>query len=145
MLGRWFGEPAIAFVQRRLGVAPRTLSAVERWFRRLAGPAVFLFPGALVCTLAGHVGMSWRRFLTLNLTGSVAAVLVLRVVAGTASGWITALLAWNDDNAGWLTLVTVGVTAVWLLSQRRRGGLLSVRTFGRELGDEGGTSQGPPR
>ena len=118
LLGRWYGERAVVWLQRRPG-ATRVLR-LRAVFERMAAPLVFLFPGALVSVLAGAGGMSWRRFLVLNLSGSVAAVLTLWWLADRAAVPLQRVVAFNDRNAGWLTVATVAVVTLWVVASGRR-------------------------
>lgn len=119
LLGRWYGERGVDWVQRRAG-AGAWVESVKRLFSPFAVPAVLLFPGTLVCVLAGATGMPPRRFVALNVTGSVAAVLGLRLLAEVAAGPLAAIVAFSDRNAGWLTAVFVAGTALVVLADRRR-------------------------
>jgi len=116
LLGRWYGDAAVGWAAGRTG--GRALPLQARWFARLADLAVLVFPGAVVCALAGATGMSARRFAVLNVAGSVTAVLVLRRLAEVAAAPIAALVAFSDANAGWLTAVTAAFTVAALLAQR---------------------------
>lgn len=120
LLGYWYGDRAVRWMERRAGGSFFALD-VQRWFSRLAVGVVVLFPGALVSVLAGATGMGARRFIVLNLLGSLGAVLVLWRVADLSAGPLAALVGFSDRNAGWLTAVFVGVTALWLTFEWRRG------------------------
>jgi membrane protein DedA with SNARE-associated domain len=120
LLGRWYGDAAVRWIERRSGTGWLMLD-VQRWFSRLAAPAVLLFPGALVCVLAGATGMSPRRFVSLNLVGSVGTVLALWFVADATAGPLAAIVDWTDRNALWLTGLLVAATAGWLSVEWRRG------------------------
>ena len=82
---------------------------------------VFLFPGALVCVLAGVSRMSVRMFLALNLLGTVAVVIVLRLFARVIEEPIEAVLRFNDRNVKWLTALSIALVVVALLLQRVQG------------------------
>jgi membrane protein DedA with SNARE-associated domain len=135
LLGRWYGDRAVRWVEETTGGASKWTGHGRRWFARLADLAVFAFPGALVCALAGASGMRPRRFLTLNLLGSVAIVLLLRRLAAVWAEPIAAIVDFNDRNAVGLTAVFVVVTALALLP-RRRGTVTELRD--RLEGDEPG-------
>jgi membrane protein DedA with SNARE-associated domain len=136
LLGRWYGESAVRWMERRTPGGGHALLDLQRGFSRLAAPAVLLFPGALVCVLAGAAGMPPRRFLLLNVIGSIAAVFALRLVADAASGPIGALVRFSDRNAGWLTAAFVLATALWLVAERRRGRRPGLRETFRAERDE---------
>jgi membrane protein DedA with SNARE-associated domain len=114
LLGRWYGDPARRWVARHLSGGARLTCLIERVFRRVRGIAVLLFPGALVCVLAGDTGMPTRRFVSLNLLGSLLAVVGLRLLARVAAGPLHVIVQFNDRNAGWLTVCFAGATVVWL-------------------------------
>lgn len=120
LLGRWYGDRALAWVGRRAGDAGFAAD-LQRWFGRVAGAAVVLAPGALVCTLAGATGMPPRRFVALNLLGSLGAVVVLRLAADAAAGPLETIVRFSDRNAVWLTAAFAAATVLWLLAERRRG------------------------
>jgi membrane protein DedA with SNARE-associated domain len=136
LLGRWYGDRAAAWMERRAGAGPFAAD-LQRGFARIGDLAVLLAPGALVCTLAGATGMPPRRFVALNLIGSIGAVVVVRLVADAAAGPLATVMRFSDDNAVWLTVVFAAVTALWLLVERRRGRTpiddVGLReTFGRD-------------
>lgn len=121
-LGALYGERAVEWLEHQGGErSGRVVRWMERWFRRFSHAAVFFFPGLVVCVLAGVSGMRTRVFLALNLTGTIAAVVVLRLFAEQLEGPVGAINEFNDRNAGRLTLVTVGLVAAWLVVSRLRG------------------------
>ena len=129
LLGRWYGDRAVAWLARRTPGGGDVVGEVEQVFRRAAGPLVFLFPGALTCVLAGSAGMRPRRFVAWNLTGSLAAVVGLRLLADAAEGPLDALVAFNDRYAVPLTVAFVAVVLLWLVAGAR-GGRRPVDTLG---------------
>lgn len=122
LLGRWYGDRAIDYVARNTAGDGGWIHRVVGGFERFADPLVLLFPGALVSVLAGAGAMSLRRFVALNVVGSLGAVLGLWWLAETAAGTVSQIVAFNDRNADWLTAVFVVVVAVWLLWSARGGG-----------------------
>ena len=139
LLGHFYGDRAVAWIQRRLGGAEVLARVTEDGFRRFSGLMVFLFPGALVCVLAGASRMRVRTFLLLNFTGTVAIVLVLRAFAHTVEGPIEAIQHFNDRNFKWLTVVGVVGVLGYVLLQRKQGSAEyeSVADIERQLeGDE---------
>ncbi|HET7652205.1 MAG TPA: hypothetical protein VFK42_04155 [Acidimicrobiales bacterium] len=121
-LGHLYGEGALRWAERRLGGSDIVVKLTEQWFRRASGVMVFLFPGALVCVLAGVSRMSVRAFLALNFAGTVSAVIVLRLFARVLEAPIEAVLRFNDRNVKWLTAASIGFVLLALVLQRVRGG-----------------------
>ncbi|CAN5187304.1 hypothetical protein BH18ACT4_BH18ACT4_03230 [soil metagenome] len=137
LLGHFYGEAAVRWIERQSGAGGRLVRLAERMFARAAKISVFLFPGILVCVMAGAVGMRPRVFLALNLAGTIAVVVALRLFAQELDGPVGALQRWNDRNVGWLTAVTVAAVVAWLLVQRVRGRskIRSVAQIEQELTD----------
>lgn len=135
-LGAIYGDRSLRWLESQAGPrGVRVLRFIERWYARAARPMVFLFPGLIVCVLAGATGMRTRTFLGWNLAGTIAAVLVLRAFAQSLEEPVLAITDWVEANQTWLTVVTVGAVVAYLLWQRRRGGgeLASIR----ELTEDG--------
>lgn len=135
LLGHFHGADALRWAERRLGGGDRLVKLTEAAFRRAAGVMVFLFPGALVCVLAGVSRMGVRTFLALNFAGTLTAVLVLRLSAAALRAPLEAILAWNERNVAWVTAVLVVSAAAWVAWQHRRGrsDLQAVRELADEL------------
>ncbi|MBA2497346.1 MAG: hypothetical protein H0V33_09690 [Acidimicrobiia bacterium] len=136
-LGHLYGTGAVRWVERQVGGAgARSVRFVEKVFARARGPLVFLFPGLLVCVLAGATGMRTRTFLALNLAGTVAVVLALRAFADPLEPVIEPVTDFVEANQTWLTVVTALLVVLWLAWQRARGRseLTTARTLERDLG-----------
>jgi membrane protein DedA with SNARE-associated domain len=145
LLGHFYGDAVVRWLERKGGGGP-AVRAIERFFARASYPMVFLFPGALVCALAGSTGMRPSVFLALNIAGTIAAVLVLRRFGDVFGGPLDALLDFFNRNVVWATAVTVALVAAWLLWQRRRGGLgLDVGSLQEEIEVEDAEGPGDTR
>lgn len=121
LLGSLYGERALRWVERRMGGSDLLVKLTEQWFRRASGVMVFLFPGALVCVLAGVARMRFRTFLSLNVAGTVTVVVLLRLFARLLEAPIEAVLEWNDRNVKWLTALSVAGVAGFVALERLRG------------------------
>ena len=119
LLGRWHGDAAVEWMGRRLG-GGRVLEAIRRRFRFWGAPLVFLFPGGVVCVLAGAAGMPAWLFVLLNVVGTLVTVLLLRSAGEQVEGPLTSALDFVGDNVVSLTVASVLLTA--LLTVRRHRG-----------------------
>ena len=119
LLGRWYGDDAIAWVDDKVG-GGAYLRAVQRHFHRVGWLLVAVAPGGVVCVLAGISRMRTAVFLTLNVVGTLVTIALLRRFGGTFSGPIQVLLDFSADNVVPLTALSLGLTALWLVRRRRR-------------------------
>ena len=138
LLGRWYGDRVVRWLENE-GGGGAFVRVTERLFTKAAYPMVFLFPGALVCALAGVTGMPPAAFVVLNVSGTVAMVFVLRAFGDVLSGPVDALVGFFDRNLVTTTAVTVALVLLWLLTYRWRGetAVPTVSSLAEELEDEG--------
>ena len=139
MIGREYGEDALAWVERRSGRAGRLLRWGERLFER-AGPVVLFFaPGPVVCMLAGAARMRVPVWAAINLTGTFCAVLVVRIFGEAYATWIEAILSFIEANVVLLTVVSIVFVVISTLLRRRQ--LKAAES--REAADDVVPSKGP--
>jgi membrane protein DedA with SNARE-associated domain len=120
-IGRVYGDSAVRWLERRSGSAGAYIRTVEKAFHRADWLFVLLWPGALVCTLAGATAMNVPLFVVLNLIGTVAVVYLLWASGDVFKGPVTAVSDFISANYIWLTIISVLLTAYYLWDQRRRG------------------------
>ncbi len=80
LVGRWYGEKALGWVEGNLGELP----AIYRWTEKAVDKggwvALVLMPGSnVVCLLLGHKRMDAKRFVPLLSIGIVIKLIVLRL------------------------------------------------------------------
>jgi len=115
LLGRYYGDAAVRWLEVKAGMGSYA-RMMERIFKKAGYPAVFLFPGAIVCALAGVTGMRFAVFLALNLAGTVFAVIVLKGFGDVVASPVETLLDFSERNIVVITIVSfilVGLS-VWL-------------------------------
>lgn len=118
LLGVRYGDVAVRWVGEHLG-GDRALRFTQRNFRRFGWPLVALFPGGVVCVLAGASGMSFVGFVTVGLVGTLATIAAIRASGTALSGPVDAVMAVVAEHWIWLTLASVAATALWLAQKRR--------------------------
>ena len=117
LLGRWYGDDAIAWVDRKVG-GGRLLRAVQRNFHWVGWLLVAAVPGGVVCVLAGASRMPAVVFLVLNVTGTVATIVALRRFGDAFAGPIDVVVAFVGDNVVVLTVVSIALSGVYVLRRR---------------------------
>jgi membrane protein DedA with SNARE-associated domain len=121
LLGRWYGDEAIAWVEAKVG-GGRALRWVQGHFHRVGWLLVAMAPGGIVCVLAGASRMPPALFLVLNIVGTVASILVWRRFGDVFAGPVDATVAFVADNVVVLTAASVVLTGIYVVHRRRRRG-----------------------
>jgi len=122
LLGRLYGEGALRWLEKK-GGGGQLVVITERIFKRAAYPMVFLFPGAIVCALAGQTGMPVAGFLLANVAGTLTSVLAVRVFSDAISSPVEGLLRFFSRHIVATTSVSVGLVVLSLLLNRAQGRL----------------------
>ena len=147
LIGFLYGDSGVRWIERRLGDDVGIVRAMERGFRKAAPVMVFLFPGAIVCVLAGATGMSPVLFLAANVVGTVTVVTLLYRFAEFFDGPLGAVNRFYANNTKLLTVISIGATLFWLWDQRRRGKseLKSISAMEKELEEAARDGEDPSR
>lgn len=119
LLGRWYGDDAIAWVDAKIG-GGRSLRWTQRNFHRVGWLLVAVIPGGAVCVLAGASQMPTALFLVLNVVGTIATIVVLRRFGDVFAGPVDAIVAFVADNVVVLTAASIVLTAAYTILRRRR-------------------------
>lgn len=135
LLGYLYGESGVRWIERKMGDSAGLVRGMERGFAKAAPVMVFLFPGAIVCVLAGATGMRPLLFLALNVAGTITVVSLLYRFAEFFDGPLGAVNRFYSNNNKTLTILSVVITVVWLIQQRRQGRseLKSISSIEKEL------------
>ena len=134
LIGRVFGDRALIWLRKQFGEKNRFIGWIERSFHKAGGVMVFAMPGAPVCLMAGITGMKLRRFLFLNLAGTLTVVLLLRGMASALKAPLEAALNFNDKYVGVLTPIFIGLTVIWIVHGRIKRKRAGAAGAGGELG-----------
>jgi membrane protein DedA with SNARE-associated domain len=121
MLGHLYRDNAVAWVERRFDNNSGIVRRIERLFRRAAPVMVFLFPGPLVCVLAGATGMRVATFVLCNVIGTLVVVTFYYHLASTIEGPLNWVNDFYSDNFKWLLAISISLTLLWVWDQRRKG------------------------
>jgi membrane protein DedA with SNARE-associated domain len=123
LLGRHHGDAGVRWLERHGGGA--LVRWTERAFRRAAYAMLILFPGAVVCALAGDVGIPVKTFSILIVVRTVVAVVLIRMLGNALATPIDDVLRFFDRWTLTATVASGAAVALYLLwehlrSRRRR-------------------------
>ena len=121
LLGYWYGEAAVTWMERRTRTWGSTLRQVERWFGRAAYPLVFVAPNNIICLMAGAAGMSLGGFFVVNLAGTLVRLYLIRRLGEAFEAPIDDLLGFLAEYRIPLLVLSLVVVAGTSLFEMKRG------------------------
>ena len=83
LFGFWYGDRAIGWIERRSRSYGPLIRDGERFFRQAAYPLIFFAPNNFICALSGATGVKVIPFVILNVTGTIARLVVIRQLGET--------------------------------------------------------------
>jgi membrane protein DedA with SNARE-associated domain len=122
VIGWQYGDAAISWAERRMGDETGLVRKVEQWFGKAAPVVIFIAPSFYWCVLAGASRMKVRTFVILNVSGTIARLVLFRVAGDAFRDELDSVLDWVQRYRWWL----IAISAVVVLLQVWRSG-------GREL------------
>ncbi len=144
-LGNMYGDSGVRWMERQMQDTIGWIRKVERGFGKAAWIFVLLWPGLVVCTLAGATGMRFSVFLALNIVGTIATTYACVAAADLLEPLVGGINNFYAGNQKVLLFVSIGFTVLWLVSRKLQGkesGPPSVSRMEKELGDA--STEGEP-
>jgi membrane protein DedA with SNARE-associated domain len=118
ILGSWYGDRGLRWLERQAGGTPATIRWIEKWFAKAALPLVFLMPGSnLVCLLAGARRMPVRTYGVVLATGILVRLAFFWFVGKAFQAPLEVVLDWLTRYQWW---VAGGFLALTMLQSFRR-------------------------
>lgn len=135
LLGRWHGEAAVEWAERRSPATGALLRDSERFYGKLVYPAVAIAPNNLFCMLAGASKMRPATFAVLNVGGTLVRLYLVLRFGETFEEEIASVLGWVGRHRWWLVAAsTVGVVVISTLQSRSgTGDIGQLQELGHEL------------
>jgi membrane protein DedA with SNARE-associated domain len=121
LLGYWYGDAAVAWMERRTKTWGQMLRQIEGWFGKAAYPIVFIAPNNFICLFAGAAGMPVRAFLLVNVAGTVFRLWLVRRFGEAFEGPLDDFVGWIGDNRGILLVVSLGLVLLSIALEAKRG------------------------
>src|SRR5918995_1969726 len=112
LLGYWYGDAAVSWMERRTKTWGQMLRQFERWFGKAAYPIIFIAPNSYVCLFAGAAGMPLRAFFAVNVAGTVARLWLVRRFGEAFEAPIDDLVGWIGDHRIPLLVLSVGLVVL---------------------------------
>lgn len=140
-LGYLYGPQALHWAKRVFpGIDPviEQFENDETGIKRALNPLVFIAPNNPICLFAGVAGMPLRRFIVLNVTGTIGRVLLFRLIGHLLRDQIHSVLDVVARYQGWLMRASGLLVVTYLAWQvlGRRGLVGGVESLGEEFSDE---------
>ncbi len=121
LLGYWYGDTAINWMHRRGGSIGQALKQAEWAFSKAMYPMLFVLPNNYICLFAGAQRMSPATFLTINATGTIARLVLIRWVGDLFEEPLKDLLGFFKEYQLQLTIAGVAAIVLQLLYDHLRG------------------------
>lgn len=86
LLGRWYGDAAIRWMERTAPSYGKILRRLESGFDRAQIPVVAFMPNNPVCLFAGASSMTWTAFLIANVLGTIIRLILIRAFSNVFEG-----------------------------------------------------------
>jgi membrane protein DedA with SNARE-associated domain len=122
ILGIWYGDAAIRWMERKAASYGAMLRTLERWFSRHGYVVVFIAPNNPVCLLAGAAAMPVMAFVAANAAGTITRLILIRVIGDLFDGPLDAVRHFIATYRIPLLAVGFAAVAITVWSDRRRGG-----------------------
>jgi membrane protein DedA with SNARE-associated domain len=120
-IGRWYGDAAIRWMERKAPTYGELLRQLERGFDKARFVVVAIMPNNPVCLFAGAAGMSYGAFLTANVIGTIGRLILIRAFSSVFEDLLGSLRGFIGDYRWPITALSVVLVAVTIWSDRRGG------------------------
>jgi membrane protein DedA with SNARE-associated domain len=121
LLGVWYGDAMIVWVEKRSKTFGEQIRLYERGFAKAAYPFVFLMPNPYICLFAGASGMRLGSFFTLNILGTVARLYLIRRLGEAFNEPIQTVLRFFARYRVPLFVISVALMVFIIWNDRRQG------------------------
>jgi membrane protein DedA with SNARE-associated domain len=121
LLGYWYGDAAVSWMERRTKTWGQMLRQIEQWFGKAAYPIIFIAPNSYVCLFAGAAGMPLRAFFAVNVAGTVTRLWLVRRFGEAFEAPIDDLVGWIGDHRIPLLVLSVGLVVLSIVMEAKKG------------------------
>lgn len=122
LLGRWYGDAGVRWIERRSATYGPIARTAEHWFGRASYPLILIAPNNYVCLFAGAGGMRVPVFAVLNVIGTIGRLTVLWFVTDSVSEPLDLVRDFISANRLLVFGISLGLLGLSIWSDRRAGG-----------------------
>lgn len=121
LLGRWYGDAAIVWMERKAPTYGELLRMLERWFTKARFAIVAFAPNNPVCLFAGAAGMSAASFWAANVVGTIGRLFLIRTFSKVFEDLLGTVRDFIGDYRWPLTALSVALVVLSIVADRRGG------------------------
>lgn len=121
LLGMWYGDAAVQWMERRTRTWGQFLRQIEQWFGKAAYPIIFIAPNNYVCLFAGAAGMPLKAFFAVNIAGTIFRLWLVRTFGDAFERPIDDLVGWIGDHRIPLLVLSITLVLVSIALEARKG------------------------
>lgn len=121
LIGFWYGDVALSWMERRTKSFGQTLRQMEGWFTKAAYPLVFLAPNQYICLFAGAAGMPVGSFFATNIAGTIVRLYLIRRLGAAFERPIDDVLGFIQDYRIPLLILSVALFGFTMINELRKG------------------------
>ena len=143
LLGRWYGDAAIRWLERRSPDLGQIAVKLEEWFPKYGRYIIVFYPHPLAIVLAGASNMKLWAFLVYDFIGTLGIAIAIRWFGYLAEKQITGVTGFLGDHQKTFTIISIVLLIFYALSFRKQSPKDSIADAESAL-DEGATKP-PPR
>ncbi len=122
LVGRWYGPSGRHWIEKQVEGSDRIVGWLDRWFPKVGWAIVFAAPNTIVCLLAGVTRMRPLVFAILNVTGTIARIVLIWWLAQQFESQLDAVLDFFNRYQMPATIAAVVLVMIQLGVSARRGG-----------------------
>ena len=120
LVGYWYGDTALDWMEQRTKTFGRTLRQWESWFGKAAYPLVFIAPNQYICLFAGAAGRCVTGFFVANISGTIVRLYLIRRLGEAFEAPIDDVLGFISDYRIPLLIVSVVVFGAMMVNELRQ-------------------------
>ena len=121
LLGVQYGDAALRWAERKLDDDVGFIRSAERFFGRFGSAVILIAPSGYLCLFAGATGMRPRRFIVLNVVGTVGRLALFRILGETFKDELFSVLGFIQRYKWWLVGLSLVVVAIQIRRKRETG------------------------